>query len=147
MKHDPNQIPIDPQIQLAEHAIELLRYGWCKYGEAETPYGTTVDYSDPYASKFCLMGAVWRAEMEKGLDESFGVQLLQTIDNLVGDAANFNDYHANSVDDVIGLLNTFIKRRRSKLLENQLKTSLDAHPQDAVDQIDAEEPRPELCQT
>ena len=92
------------KIELLDNAIDLLRKGWCKGELAKDMNGFVTFPEASYACSFCLAGSIMGAGRQLKTEE---------VDHLLGQVARscpdgslvkFNDDIAESVEEVIGII-------------------------------------------
>lgn len=103
-------------LECLEEAKRSISKGWCKYCYAELPGGKRTAERDPYAVKWCLLGAVKKTVTGRYLD--IVLQLLRAkIDKMCPQeplmpdttmVTKFND-HSENTDRILDLLDITIK--------------------------------------
>lgn len=93
---------------ILERAIEILETkGWCQNSSAKDSKGYAVDWDSPFATCFCLTGAVYRATKDLGLRLHYSDDVFIRLYHLnnFNSLADFNDGSNRRREEVISLLN------------------------------------------
>lgn len=118
---EPSEAEIATLLWIAAEARHLLRLGWCRFNLAMSEAGVCCPVDAPEAAQFCLGGAIRLAAVraqERGhpeagsardllferLNEALARALPAGTPPMFGDFVHYNDWVAEDVDHVLGLL-------------------------------------------
>lgn len=94
---------------ILKHARGLVEKGWCREVLARTGSGKAIDYTDAKAKRFCMVGAIGRANYDLGGDLKIACEADAVVWRL-GDGnslSKLND-HATSKHPILALFDKAI---------------------------------------
>lgn len=94
-----------------ERIRDLLDAGWCQNTMAKSRVGIPVNAHDPRATRFCLVGAIAKAQRDGAIKDTVTDLLrseMQRSDPKQRSLVHWNDASARSKEEVLHLVNRVI---------------------------------------